>query len=325
MLLSVEETIQKVKSGKPLSLAGDEKLLKELPNGNWIGGTIPYFMDVSGGTISQDKIFVNELPDYVEKTMVKSYDNAALPNIPKDAPENGFSIIIIPATSEVHLNYAQNAPDYDELFMKPIIGWISGIHLNDLGKISPKVFNGQTGEMSDEKAVVMHIELPAEKMAAISIVNLFEQGQGDVISFPKTGFNAKDCFVNGEKHNFADYLLQNKIDTKLPLVADYAGAMINVSFQEIQEDEKNVSFYAPVFPDIEYKIASPVVDYVTSFKNSIPNGQTAAVFSCNCILNFLYSELENKKTANMTGPVTFGEVAYQLLNQTFVYLEIFDA
>lgn len=47
-------------------------------------------------------------------------------------------------------------------------------------------------------------------------------------------------------------------------------------------------------------------------------------FSCNCILNFLYSELEGKRTGELIGPVTFGEVAYQLLNQTLVYLQIED-
>ncbi|MGV8838548.1 DUF6976 family protein [Cellvibrio sp.] len=32
--------------------------------------------------------------------------------------------------------------------------------------------------------------------------------------------------------------------------------------------------------------------------------------------------MEGKKTRDLTGPITFGEVAYQLLNQTLVYLSI---
>ena len=48
------------------------------------------------------------------------------------------------------------------------------------------------------------------------------------------------------------------------------------------------------------------------------------LFSCNCILNYQYAELEGEKTKGFTGPVTFGEVAYQLLNQTMVYLTIDD-
>ena len=48
----------------------------------------------------------------------------------------------------------------------------------------------------------------------------------------------------------------------------------------------------------------------------------APEFSCNCILNYLYGELEGKVTEGMYGPVTFGEIAYQLLNQTLVYVRI---
>jgi hypothetical protein len=44
-------------------------------------------------------------------------------------------------------------------------------------------------------------------------------------------------------------------------------------------------------------------------------------FSCNCILNYIYGNLEGKKLAGTAGPITFGEIAYQLLNQTMVYLE----
>ncbi len=48
------------------------------------------------------------------------------------------------------------------------------------------------------------------------------------------------------------------------------------------------------------------------------------LFSCNCILNFVYSNLEGLKTGQMVGPITFGEVAYQLVNQTLVYLTIYN-
>ena len=85
--------------------------------------------------------------------------------------------------------------------------------------------------------------------------------------------------------------------------------------------ENEVALYAPVFKGVEYKIAKPIKDYVSEFNAAMPKG-TKPAFSCNCILNFLYSDLEGKKIENMYGPVTFGEIAYQLLNQTLVYLEI---
>ena len=95
--------------------------------------------------------------------------------------------------------------------------------------------------------------------------------------------------------------------------------MINVSVQEVKDNE--VAFYAPVFKDVEYRFAEPLSDYVSDFRKALPVS-VEPVFACNCILNFLYSELEGKKTEKMEGPITFGEIAYQLLNQTLVYLEI---
>jgi hypothetical protein len=91
----------------------------------------------------------------------------------------------------------------------------------------------------------------------------------------------------------------------------------------VDETEKKVDFYAPVYKDIEYKIASPVNDYVKEFEKAINElGEKPTIFSCNCILNYLYGNLEGKKILNFCGPITFGEIAYQLLNQTLVYLEI---
>ncbi len=324
MLITINEAKQMIDSGDVLFLAGDEDQLTQLPKGRWIGGTIPYFMAETGGVITKDKIFATKMPEYMKDIKIDFYDEGQLKNIPKDAPQNGFSFIIIPATSKAHISYAQNAPDYPEIFMKPIIGWISGVHLSDLGKISPKEFNGMTGEKSDDKAIVAHLALPEKKMAVIGIINIFKQGKGDSIRFETDGFSISHCLINGKNANFAEYLLTNKIDTKLPLVANYSGAMVNVSFQEIKEKEKIVNFYAPVFKNVEYKVAMPVNDYVVDFLKCIPDGKVSPVFACNCILNFLYSGLEGKTTGNITGPITFGEIAYQLLNQTLTYIEIKD-
>ena len=64
-------------------------------------------------------------------------------------------------------------------------------------------------------------------------------------------------------------------------------------------------------------------DYAAEFLNRInAAGAHAPVFSFNCILNYLYGNLNGKKIPPYTGPVTFGEIAYQLVNQTLVYCEI---
>jgi hypothetical protein len=324
-LYSVEETSTAIEEGKILWLAGDENLLRQLPKGRWIGATIPYFMSSDGGQTSKEKIFVHELdPKIATKIHIKSYTTTTLHNITKEAPDNGFSILLLPALTDIHLQYAQNAPDYEDMYLKPVIGWVAGVHLDDIDSVKPRVFNGGTGKDSEENALVMHVTLKEDKMASINIVNIQEQGDGDTLEFQQTGFATESVLVNGVEQNFAAYLLENKVDIKQPLVADYSGAMINVSFQGIDQDNNTVSFYAPVFSGVEYKLAKPVPEYVTAFMDALPAKNQAVSFSCNCILNYLYSDLEGKQTPPMFGPMTFGEIAYQLLNQTLVYLVIED-
>ena len=323
-LYKYNEVADLIQSGKVLALAGDEELLKKLPKGKWIGGTIPYFMSERGGLLTHDEIQVTLLPDFVSLASAKFYSVSELSKIPKDYASNGASICLIPALTEVHQKYAEDCSSWDGFFDRPIIGWITGVDLKDLGKITPKVFNGVTGEVSDSKALVLHLNLPANKYGKVNIINLFNQGQGDTITFLKSGFQIQDCMVNGEKRNFADYIASKELDTRLPLVANYMGAMVNVSFQAVDAGKKTVSLYAPVFQGVDYKMAAPVGDYAQEFGKELKKHAAAPVLSCNCILNYLYANLEGKKTGHIVGPMTFGEIAYMLLNQTMVYLTFED-
>lgn len=322
-LLSLEDVKTLIAAGHRLLLAGDEHLLAQLPPGAWIAGTIPYFMAASGGTFSHEGIFVTELPADIVGAEIKTYDPATLASLYQDIPDNGFGVVILPASSPAHLEFAVHAPEYDGFAMRPLIGWISGVDLADLGKVTPKVFDGRTGACLENAAVVMHVQLPAHQMAEIGIINLFGQGPGDVLEFPETGFSAGDVLVNGERRNFAAYIKERELNLQSPLVADYAGAMINISFQGVDEANGRVNFYAPVFSGVTYRQARPVVDYVADFNQALATADHGVVtFSCNCILNYLFSKLEGKQTGRFTGPITFGEVAYQLLNQTMVFLTI---
>ncbi|MBN6102177.1 hypothetical protein JR064_08385 [Xanthomonas sp. CFBP 8703] len=324
MLMTREQAAQKIQSGATLYLAGDQALLDSLPKGNWIGGTIPYFMDKQGGTHSRELIFVSEQDPCVSGSSVRWYDVGELPSIASDSPDHGFSVIILPATSQAHVRYAQDSPDYPGLFMKNIVGWVSGVDLADLGKLAPRIYDGTSGKSYSEGCVALHATLPEDKMVSVGIVNCFEQGDGDVITFAQDGFDVGQALVNGEPRDFAEYLTANQIDVRLPLVADYNGEKINASIQSIDQDGRKVTLYAPVFRGVEYRIAAPVANYVEEFSRQLPQTVSSPEFSCNCILNFLYSELEGKRTGELIGPVTFGEVAYQLLNQTMVYLQIED-
>jgi len=324
MLLTPEKASELIQSGVMLAVAADEDVLASLPCGNWIGGTIPYFMGKNGGVTTRGLVFVTPIPKYIELTpRITYYDTASLSQVCVEAPQNGFSLIILPAFSEVHLDYAHHAAMYDDMFMKPVVGWISGIHLDDMGKRSPKVRDGRNTKMLENAAVVMHVPLPDNISANVNIVNLFRPGTGDVLEFETSGFEVSQCLVNGKPTSLAQYLKSIGHDTRLPLVADYSGAFINVSLKAVDQAHDRVEFYGPVFQHVHYKLAGAFPgSYETAFMQEAAQLPGQANFSCNCILNYLYSELEGKRTGNVTGPMTFGEVAYVLLNQTMVHLTL---
>lgn len=319
MLITLEETSKLINEGKNLHIAADDSLLAKLPKGNWIGGTTPYFMSEDGGILTKDKLFVEEI-GYAEEIKISTYGKYNVFQIVEECYDNGLSILILPYGSAVATKYSKEAPEVEELLMHPIVGWISGFDLSGGGEA--KVYDGSAGESYTDKAVVMHVKLPEDKSAMINIINIFTDDKTDpVIKFHENELSVSGCTVNGQEVNFAEYMEKKHIDTKMPLVADYNGSYINTSIKAIENGK--VSFYAPVFRNVEYRFATSVNDYAAEFKKRIDEaGARNPLMSFNCILNFLYGELEGKKTAPYAGPVTFGEVAYQLLNQTLVYYEI---
>ncbi|MEI6100656.1 MAG: hypothetical protein WCP73_02350 [Eubacteriales bacterium] len=319
MLTNLNEVVKLIEAGNWLHLSGNEDLLKKLPRGNWIGGSTEYFMDKTGGAVTNEKLFVQEIPYTACK--IAAYNEKTIQNITEDAYPNGFSIIILPFDSEVHKTYAKNAAGFKEIFLKNIIGWVSGTNLSVPGQ-TPITVNGQTGEVSSCKAVVLHVSLPDDKLANIGIINIFTQNENSpMIEFSENSFTVQKCLVNGQEVVFSEYLAKNNIDTKLPIIGEYSGTGVNVSVKQI--DGNTVSLYAPVFEGIKYRFANPITDYASAFKTQLEGISENPVFTCNCILNFLYGELEGKQIQSLFGPITFGEVAYQLVNQTLVYLSVY--
>ena len=319
MLVTLDKATSLIKEGKTLHIAADESLLAKLPTGNWIGGTTPYFIAEDGGIFTKDKLFVNEF-DFAEEIQVAVYGKYNIFQIVEECYDNGLTMLILPFGSAVAAKYAKEAPDVEELLMHPTVGWVSGLDLNTGGEA--KVFDGTTGKSYTDKAVAMYIRLPKGKTAMINLVNIFEDDKTDpTITFPENELDVSTCFVNGQKVNFAEYIQRKNLDTQMPLVADYNGVYINTSIKAVENGK--VGLYAPVFKGIGYRFATRVSDYAEEFKNRIDAaGAGNPIFSCNCILNYLYGNLEGKTTPPYAGPVSFGEVAYQLLNQTLVYCEI---
>ena len=318
MLITLDETIALINEGKILHIAADDSLLKKLPKGKWIGGTTPYFISDDGGIFTKEMLFVNEI-DYAEDVKVAVYGKYNIFQIVEECYDNGLTMLIMPYGSAVAAKYAKEAPEVEELLMHPIVGWISGLDLNS--EDEARVYDGTTQEAYTDKAVAMYIKLPEGKTAMINMVNIFSDDKTDpVIRFNDNELSVSDCTVNGQKVNFAEYIGKKGIDPKMPLVADYNGSYINTSIKGVENGR--VGFYAPVFKNVEYRFATSIGDYATEFRKRIDEAEAHnPVLSCNCILNYLYG-LNGQKIPPYTGPVTFGEIAYQLLNQTLVYCEI---
>jgi hypothetical protein len=329
-LMDVSDAAALVRSGRPCCIAGDTQALRRLPPGRWIGGTIPYFMADQGGLCSRDQVFVTELPQLApgegDAAWVQRYTRATLSQVCRDAPAHGFSLILLPAFSAVHEAFAQEAPDYPEMFQRPLLGWVAGVHLDDLGREQPGVLHGPDGQLLHDEAVVLHVPVAPALQLHLDIVNPFEPGPGPAIVFNEGGFNAGDCEIDGRPANLHDWLLDSGADLRLPLVADYCGALVNVSIKALDATARRVQFYAPVFAGVSYRCARPLPDYVQAFERALAAQQPpgAPVLSCNCILNYLHGSLEGRTLGAMRGPATFGEIAYQLLNQTLVYLALVD-
>lgn len=323
-LITIAAASELIRSGAALAVAGPESALDALPLGRWIGGTIAYFMGADGGVVDNDaRVFVTRLPQQGPIEFAH-YGCEHIGDVVERAPANGFSLAIIPAMSPAHKRFAAEAASHKDAFLKPTIGWISGVHLSELGKRTPKVYDGRTGTRHEDGVVVAHVALPEDQVASIDIVNIFEPEDGDVLHFDHTSFEVGECRINGERTNLARYLGMRGLDGgRQPLVGDFAGANINVSFQSVDVAAGQVTLYAPVFPGVDYRIARPIADYAGEFRRKLAGFDAShAAFSCNCILNFLYGELEGRSIGGLQGPATFGEIGYQLLNQTTVVLRI---
>ncbi|MCI4664875.1 MAG: hypothetical protein MRY74_09155 [Neomegalonema sp.] len=320
-ICSPEEAAKVIERGAVLMVAGSEEALAQLPKGSWIGGTSVYFMTDQGGMVDKNRVFCSEI-DEASAARVVALSVDELPSLAQGRAQNGFTGLLIPAFSEAHTAFAMEASRYEGLFEQPVVGWIAGVHLDEIGKRAPKVYNGATGEAFDDRAVAIYVELPEELQPNVDIVSPFEQGDSDASSFvfDEDGFSATSVVVDGKRVNLAEHIASHQIDTRLPLVANYAGALVNVSISAVSDEKGEVSFYAPVTAGIEYRFAKPIDCYASSFADKI-RGDGSKSFSCNCVLNYLYGDLEGRSTGAFTGPATFGEIAYILLNQTMVHLE----
>lgn len=323
-LCRVEQANDLIDRGLILHIAGDEGLLRQLHRGSWIGGTTPFILTREGGREVRDQIFVTALPPTVAEAQIKFVDIGHIPAISTEAPRNGFSIVIAPGMSDIHTIYAMTSAAIPGIREIPIIGWIAGVHFDERHRRTPKVFNGMTGEVSDERIVVLHALLPLAKKAVVGIVNLFTPGDGDEIVFDAPAFSVREATINGVREDFYAYALRRKLDRKLPLVTDLNGEFINVSFKAFDADSRSVLFYAPVMPGRIYRQAEPLPDYRGALEEAIRTQHLDPVLTCTCLLNYTYEGLEETRATPLAGPAVYGEIAHVLMNQTTICLSVAD-
>ncbi len=318
-LFTLSEVSSMIRAGKKLLLAGDAKLLSQLPKGDWIGGSTPFFILYPEHRVaSYDKVFVHQLPDYITGSVIREYDESNIHNIFNDGPQNGFTVLIMPFNSPVSVEYAKNATDYPNFAAHPVCGWLAGQPLEIIMTEKSYSASGIEANVYSDRAVAMHVSLPESKYAEIHIFNPYKQGNGDSISFDYSSMSLKDAIINGKRRNFAEYLREIGYDMQMPFVADYSGAMINVVCCGIGEDEVQMS--APVFKSVEYRIAT-IDDIIT--KPCLVDDRI--VFSVTCIGNYIQPDICAQYLKKMNGPVVYGEIAYQQVGQTTVYVTIDDA
>ena len=319
-ILTLEETRALIEQGNLLLIAASQDLLDQLPAGQWLGGTIPYFMTAEGAKKDLNRLFVSNLTQVAASASIKSYSAQEFEQLLADRPKNGFSYIALPVFSEVHKAYAVEINQYETLYDSPILGWITGKDLDasEQDDQFPAVYHGPTATCLANKAVLMHIELPKTQYAEIEIYNPYEQANGDSIQFLENDFSAGEVLINNEKQNFAHYCRAEKIKGQLPVVANYSGALVNIDIERIDEDR--VYFYGPVSSDQVYHWAKDINYNPQAFLKAMPKEEAITAF--NCISIYSNFQLEGEQIGNYGGPFTFGEIAYILLNQTLVLLHI---
>lgn len=321
-MMTVAEASERIRAGAVMLAAGAAPALAQLPRGRWIGGTAGYFITAQGGREDRARLMCTEIESALD-ARVRVLPPDALPTLAQERYAHGATLVLIPAFSAAHERFALESASWPGLFEQPLMGWIAGVHLDELGRAKPKVVDGETGRMLEEGAVLLHLALPPEVSAELDILNPFEPGeeQATRFVFAETGFSTRTATVKGREVALADYLTKAAVDLRLPLVANYAGAPVNVSFQSVDPASGEVRFYAPVVAGVEYRQARPLADYAAAFAAAAP-GDAAERLSCNCVLNYLHGGLEGKTAGGYLGPANFGEIAYILLNQTLVQLDL---
>lgn len=324
-----------IREGRVLLLAGAEADLASLPAGCWIGGTTGYFVTPRGSMPAEGQVFYTDFTAIASGASWRGFGAADIHQLAEHYPANGFAILILPGFSKLLGEVAGHIMEFDGLYNLPLMGWVSSVRLdgpqNILPPVRPKTFAGGP-RAEEERAAVLYVSLPPQYFAQLHIANLFSPGEGPDIRFLQPGqIIDGDCLIGGERGNLARYIEEKDIDRRLPLVADHEGALLNVAILQAEAADGRMTFLAPVSPALTYRFAEEVLDYEAEFTRAAEDiALDQAAHACICVLHYHHTGLaqpfqaadEPRRGPDITGPVTFGQIAYTVLNQTLTCLAI---
>lgn len=323
-LYSKAEVIDFINAGRVMLLSGSEKALKDLPQGKWIAGSTPYFVD-SVGVMDEDKIFVNDFTLIAKNAKVAAYDAKNIQDIAVNGYDNGITLVSIPIDTDVYFTFANNSMMYADIFKNPVVGFIAATKLDEYGKAKPYTASGIDGKLGSEKAVALYVELPDYLSARTEIVNFdtIDEGTPEII-FPKDGFVQSDCLIDGKPGNIADYF-ENVVKPKLggytQMITSQNGALINRDTKIVDTKAGTVTFFSPIYAGDKYHLVKYGKDYAKMFNDSLGAKRSDVVACFSCVSYFFGGNFTGKQIVK-NGNYAFGEIAYQLLNKTIVTLEI---
>jgi len=151
-------------------------------------------------------------------------------------------------------------------------------------------------------AVVLQVTLPPGQVADVGVVNIFEQGDGEVIAFPTDGFDVTTAVVTGVECNFADFVAL-KGWTPGSRCRGLLRRHVNVSFQAVDPSgPRRPDLLAGVRRPGTYRHAARSGNYGAQLAAGCPGtGRAGMVFSCTCILNHFYAESANARPCTVFG------------------------
>jgi len=91
MLATIQEANEIIRRGTCLTIAGSQESLSQLRRGNWIGGSIPYFMTRAAGALcDRTRVYIDEIQLPVSAWKIQAYTSAGLRRLPRTDSESSL-------------------------------------------------------------------------------------------------------------------------------------------------------------------------------------------------------------------------------------------